>query len=174
MRQNEGSTTPTSRNSGDDLGWYVRVNGKKVFGPFPRQRCDAFVNARRTRTGTKTEVRRGSKGVWHTVKHTIDAPPPITKRGSAYKIWEAKKTAKNVDNTTTAEDATRMSESMKRRLSRVNRVRQERVENERIARETENRRVATERRAGAGFLAKLYDVPEQNILPKRMSMSDFW
>ena len=178
MRQNEGSTTPTSSQD-DGLGWYVRVNGKKVFGPFPRQRCDAFVNARRTRTGTKTEVRRGLKGVWHTVKHTIDAPAPIPKRGSAYKIWEPNK-ASNVHTgigdtrATSAEEAGRMSESMKRRLSRVNRVRQERVENERVARETENRRVATERRAGAGFLAKLYDVPEQNILPKRMSMNDFW
>ena len=180
MRQNEGHSSSPVNNfeSGDHLGWYVRVNGKKVFGPFPRQRCDAFVNARRNRTGTKTEVRRGLKGVWHTVTHSLNAPAPISKRGSAYKIWEPKTSSAHPQTTTTEsvddeEAATRMSEIMRRRLSRVNRVRRERVENERIAREAEKHRIKVTRRAGAGFLSRLYDVPEQNILPRRMSNNLF-
>ena len=202
MRQNEGhGTSPgitspvVGARSSDVLGWYVRVNGVKVFGPFARQRFDAFVNARRSRSGTKTEVRRGSKGVWHSIvrltphtleasthpthtqkhmytqKKSMDAPTFSRKRGSAYNEWRPK-TKRAEAATTTTVNETQKTETMKRRLSKINRVRRKRMESERMSRENEEDRVAAERRAGATFLSRLYNVPEDNILP-RSSSHDF-
>lgn len=143
--------------------WYVRVNSKRVFGPFSRVRLDTFLRARRSRTGTTTEIRRNASDPWHVCDHTADSPRVHSKRGSAYDLWKPKTGNQNdtIKAITAADAARHLKEVLESHNDPI-------AQKNRRDREIRNEE-AMRRRAGADFLAKLYDVPAIDILPKGAS-----
>ena len=159
------------RTSGPSAEWFVRVDSKKVFGPFTHRRMELFVHARRERgVETSTEVRRGETGTWHTMTRASKAKG-LEKQSSAYGVWVSseERVANERARVEASERSSAAAHALQARLERVNAGAREATREENERRE----RKARERRAGANMLAKMWHVPADMILPPTRSHNSF-
>lgn len=152
--------------------WYVRIDRKKIFGPFTKARMERFVQARKekARSGT-TEIRRGTVESWHLASSGRD----FVRRDSAHGSWSSR-----ADQEAASRQRLEKERSMlARNTEALNAIRGrlDHVNAEHAARDRKEKarleEAARTRRAGAHMLAKKWNLPESMILPKTVSHNSF-